>query len=175
MLKLKSLAVLLPACAASLALSLVAAQDPGSLIPELNLKVVKFAVDHTGQQVGDGECWTLAAEALTSAGAQRPGADGVDVMMFGRKLGPKETVLPGDIVQFTKAEFVHKDKEHPGTMAFPMHTAIVSKVEGKNITLLHQNFAGKKNVGTTAINLDELTTGTAEFYRPRPKKPQART
>jgi len=57
-----------------------------SQVPATNIKVVKFAESHKGKQVGNGECWTLAAEALAAAGAPRPGADGVDVFDFGRKL-----------------------------------------------------------------------------------------
>src|SRR5688500_5912979 len=33
-------------------------------VPDVNLKVLAFAREHVGQQVGNGECWTLAADAL---------------------------------------------------------------------------------------------------------------
>lgn len=148
-------------------------QDAGAMIPELNMKVVRFAETHKGKQVGNGECWTLAAEALASAGAQRPGADGVDVCDFGRKLGRGEAILPGDIVQFEKVQFTRKDptgKAPPVVSAFPQHTAIVTRVEGRTLTLLHQNFGGRKTVERIVINLDDLTAGTVTFYRPRPAR-----
>jgi hypothetical protein len=139
-------------------------------LPELNAKVLQFAEDHIGTQVGNGECWTLAAEALGHAGAQRPGRDGVPVSIFGKKLDPEVAIQPGDVVQFEKAKFVHKTKNRWSSSTMPHHTAIVAEVNGKNITLLHQNFGGKKIVGKKTINLDEQTEGTVEFFRPQPKK-----
>ncbi len=160
-------------CLLLIACLLTASQGAGPMIPPLNLKVVKFAEEHKGKQVGNGECWTLAAEALTSAGAQRPGADGVGVLIFGRKLTAKEAILPGDVAQFANAEFVHKDpagKAPPVTTTFPTHTGIVSKVVGTEITMLHQNFAGRKNVAAIQFNLAERTGGQVDFFRPLPAK-----
>src|SRR5262249_17997601 len=108
MVKLKSVAVVPAVCVLSLAFFPAGAHGEGRDLPELNRKVLKFAEDHKGEQVGNGECWTLAAEALSSAGAQRPGANGVPVYIFGRKLDSEEAILPGDVVQFEKAKFVHK-------------------------------------------------------------------
>jgi hypothetical protein len=160
-------------CLLLIAVLFTAAQSAGPIIPPLNVKVVKFAEEHKGKQVGNGECWTLAAEALTNAGAQRPGADGVGVLIFGRKLGAKEGILPGDIAQFVNAEFVHKDpagKAPPVTVVFPTHSGIVSKVVGKDITMLHQNFTGSKNVTTIQFNLADRTGGQVDFFRPLPAK-----
>lgn len=153
--------------------ALAAGQDPGPLIPALNLKVAKYASDHKGKQVGNGECWTLAADALTDAGAQRPGADGFGIYDFGRKLSAAETVFPGDIVQFTTVVFTRKSadgKTKPIPISFPQHTGVISKVDGKNLTMWHQNFGGKKTVESFGFNLDERTSGTVDLYRPRPKK-----
>jgi|SRR6185369_12435649 len=156
-------------CAAALACQLAVAQVKEPALPDLNRKVLKFAEDHLGKQVGNGECWTLAAEALAEAGAPRPGAMGVAVNDFGRKLGAREKILPGDVVQFEKAKFVHRTRTGTSTQTMSHHTAIVAKVQGKTIALLHQNHGGKRTVGTGSINLDERTEGTVEFFRPRPK------
>lgn len=139
-------------------------------LPELNRKVLKFAEDNLGQMVAKGECWVLAAEALTRAGAQRPGSNGVPIYVFGRKLKTDETILPGDVVQLEKAKFVEKTRNQTFTQTFPHHTAIVAKVEGKNISLLHQNYGGKRTVSTGKINLDAHVEGTVEFFRPQPRK-----
>src|SRR5437660_1228712 len=37
-----------------------------------NPKILEFGLAHVGTQVGNGECWTLAAEALDYAGAKPP-------------------------------------------------------------------------------------------------------
>src|SRR4051794_32809659 len=37
--------------------------------PSLGQRIVNFCVEHKGQQVGDGECYALAAAALEAAGA----------------------------------------------------------------------------------------------------------
>jgi hypothetical protein len=148
-------------------------------LPELNRKVLQFARDHQGKQVGNGECWTLAAEALTSAGAQRPGYKGVGVFDFGRKLSPGESPLPGDILMFWHTKFEHKSTEHIGNKTKTKtswvtvgnhHTAIVAKVQGKTITYFNQNHNGIKTVGATTINLDDRKEGTIEYFRPSPAK-----
>lgn len=147
------------------------AQDTApSQVPATNIKVVKFAESHKGKQVGNGECWTLAAEALAAAGAPRPGADGVDVFDFGRKLTAKETPLPGDIGQMTKAVFTRKDpagREKPVVTTVPQHTVVVLTVEGRKVAVLHQNFNGNRTVHRGEFDLAELTEGKVEFFRPR--------
>jgi hypothetical protein len=166
----KVAAVTLGTCAVVATYFLAAAHGQGKDVPELNRKVLKFAQDHTGEQVGNGECWTLAADALAHAGAQRPGVNGVPVNTFGRKLDPKSAILPGDVVQFEKAKFEHKTETATSWQTMPHHTAIVSKVDGKTISILHQNYAGKRTVGAGEIVLTELTEGTVEFFRPVPRR-----
>ena len=41
-------------------------------LPAVNEQVLKFAEASLGKQVGNGECWTLADQALASAKAKRP-------------------------------------------------------------------------------------------------------
>ena len=128
--------------------------------PELNRKVLSYARERKGKQEGNGECWTLAANALKTAGART--ARSYD---FGRKLGPRDAIYPGDIVQFEKAEFAGR---YGATM--PHHTAIVESVHGPTkLGLIHQNFgdAGKR-VSLRTIDLVELKSGTVEIYRPLP-------
>ncbi len=129
-------------------------------VSEVNRRVVKFAADHAGQQVGNGECWTLAAEALKDAGAKLDGAYG-----FGRKLGKRDAVLPGDVMQFEKARFAGKGH----SVSMPHHTAIVGQVDGPTVfTLLHQNYgASGKTVSRLTIDVRELKEGTMEIFRPK--------
>jgi hypothetical protein len=137
-------------------------------IPELNQKVLAFAKEHLGKQVGNGECWTLAADALGAAGAHRPASDGYSSTTFGRKLTAKEKILPGDVVQFEKAKFVHNVRGNSSWEIFPHHTAIVARARGLDVTLIHQNYRGRRTVHQMELNLADRTEGTVDVYRPQP-------
>ncbi len=129
-------------------------------VPLLNAGVLKYAQDQLGQKVGNGECWTLAAEALKSAAARE--ARGYD---FGRPLAKGEPVLAGDIIQFTDCRF-----EWPGgwrQMGAPNHTAIVKGVLGETeMELLQQN---PGPVATAKIDFKRLTKGEYKIFRPLPR------
>ena len=55
------------------AVALVGAPPTGQ--QSLGDKVIAFCQEHKGQQVGDGECASLANQALRSAGAKGRGPD----------------------------------------------------------------------------------------------------
>jgi hypothetical protein len=112
--------------------------------------------------VGNGECWTLARDALAAAGARVPGVNGVHVLDFGRKLGANERVLPGDIVQFKDARFEKRGR----FWTFNHHTAIVLKKAPGKFILLNQNVNGKRRVIETDLSGMVLKTGAMTIYRP---------
>lgn len=126
-------------------------------IGRLNKKVVQYCVKNLGNKVGNGECWTLANEALKYAGA-KPAV----WYTFGREIGLGE-VVPGDILQFESARF--EDANSYAIMGTPNHTVVVYSVVGKDIYILHQNF-GQKIVTSYKINFDQMTQGKAWAYRP---------
>lgn len=134
-----------------------------SELPELNSKVLQFVLANQGKQVGNGECWTLAAAALDSAGASPP-----DGYAFGRELGSKEAWLPGDIMQFKSCHF---EEQTPTSwsefdLGWPNHTAIIYKNEDGKTTLLHQNFAQNRTVQSLTINMGNLKSGSFKVFRP---------
>jgi hypothetical protein len=131
-------------------------------VPELNRKVLEFATSHLGQQVGNGECWTLAAEALIHAKAQT--ARGYT---FGRELGGAEKPLVGDIMQFTSCRF--QDRNFTAIMGVPNHTAIIYAVEGNKLTFIHQNF-GTRTVTLLTLDMTTHTSGSSLTYRPQPRE-----
>jgi hypothetical protein len=49
----------------------------------------------------------------------------------------------------------------------PVHTAIVAKVTGSKIELLHQNWNGSREVSRLRIDLADLKKGTVTFFRPQ--------
>jgi hypothetical protein len=137
-------------------------EDKKKSLPALNAKVLRFAEARLGQQVGNGECWTLAREALVAAGARVPGVGGVGVLDFGTRLRPEDTILPGDIMQFSDARFVGRNR----IQTAPKHTAVVARVNGTRIQVLHQNFGGVRKVQQGAFDLSELREGKVAFSRP---------
>ncbi len=134
------------------------------LVPPVNQRVLDYAKKNAGQQVGNGECWTLANEALRAAGTQHPA-----VMVWGRKLSPGEEPIPGNVIQFTSVTF-HSKK---GTWHYgsPNHTAIVVQVVSPGVfLLLQQNMGGKKTVSEDTIDLAAKTEGELAIYRPMAKR-----
>ncbi|MBN9521339.1 hypothetical protein J0H58_22930 [bacterium] len=160
-------------------------------LPALNAAVLEFARKNLGEQVGDGECWTLANDALVAAGGKSSPAYrdhpakgdsvwGVGVYGVTVKDGKatedatdgKLVPLPGDIVQFRDAKFAGA-RAGGGTysMTAPHHTAVVAAAspDGKTLMVLHQNWAGKRTVGEATIKLNDLKEGWVRIYRPQPR------
>jgi hypothetical protein len=130
----------------------------------LNQAVLKFAAAQVGKKVGNGECWTLAAEALKAAGAKH--ARGYT---YGHKLAAGDPVKPGDIMQFTSARFAGKSGRRTWSMSlgFPNHTAVVKAVLGPGRYQILQQNPGPVSVAT--IDFKDLKSGTYEVWRAEPK------
>ena len=131
--------------------------------PDLNVRVANYAVEHLGQKVGNGECWTLAKEALVSAGAQPP-----RLYEFGRELASNEPRLPGAILQFSQCQCVDvkPGRRSTCTLGSPNHTAIVYSIANGLVTILQQNVNGDKRVQTQTLNFSNMTSGTVKVYCP---------
>ena len=116
-----------------------------------------------GEKVDRGECWDLANQALTYAGArwQKP-------LLFGRLvLQDKEAVLPGDIVQFTGVTMEHKEGSTTTRWRMLKHTAVVYEVRSKTqFVLAEQNINQVKRVMLNEYSLDDVKSGKVQFYRP---------
>jgi len=119
-------------------------------IPILNKAVLKFTMDNIDKQVGGGECWDLIDQALAAAKAKRP--DPKIPWVFGKEVKLDE-LIPGDILV----------EHYPGGK----HVAIVDKVAGNKMDLLHQNVNGVRKVVRWANwNLDRIKKSEVHFYRP---------
>ena len=160
-------------------LAVAAAPAP---LPALNEKVVAFARSQVGAKVGDGVCTTLAVEALARAGAKQYPLDrGDGDYVWGRRIESPKDANPGDVLQFRDAVFKGRQRYSGGRIVFwnqtyPHHTAIVAavKLDGKVLTILHQNVggqgvdeAGKKTVQESTLRMDSLQKGgSVRIYRP---------
>ena len=135
-------------------------------LPELNARIVAYALEQEGHKVDRGECWDLAAQALNQAGANWDGFYG-----FGRAYDRrKEAILPGDIMQFEGVTMETRTKGGMERFSFGKHTAIVIAVRGPGkVTIAHQNFGptGRK-VSQLELDLSTITKGRILLYRPVP-------
>jgi hypothetical protein len=74
------------------------------MAPTLNQKVLIWTRGRMGQQVGRGECWDLADQALSKSGANSSTTTGADDdYVWGDEIGIGD-VIPGDILQFRDYE-----------------------------------------------------------------------
>src|SRR5215212_2151778 len=150
----------------------------------LGEKVVSFCQAHKGEQVGDGECATLASHALHEAGARSRGNDFPNKgdYTWGTKIfsieaqgesapkteGKAFDIKPGDIIQLRDVKFKGRRPGGTYSMSFSHHTAVVAGVEegGAVLHIFHQNFGGKKIVMNATYKLADLKEGWLSFYRP---------
>jgi hypothetical protein len=134
---------------------------------DLNTQVLNYAKNHLGVRVGDGQCATLAVEAVKAAGGKpfsQLGPTGSNAnYVWGRKIttltpssGSLSAIKPGDIIQFRDVSFKKVTKvtypngawtQNSSTQTYGHHTAIVEGVNSKFIYLLQQNVgaSGKAN------------------------------
>lgn len=148
--------------------------------------VCRFAREHVGQQVGDGECSSLAIAALRAAGARTThdfgvGGDGQDYA-WGEEVRKPTEVRPGDIIQFRDARFRRTALVRRGnmlvrqieTVACDHHTAVVVKVlKPRRYLIAEQNVIWpgedeekQRLVRLRPLDLGERVRGTIRFYRP---------
>lgn len=147
--------------------------------------VASWCENKLGQQVGNGECWTLAHDALqkgcgkhafVSSGlihgallyTVKPGnGDDRPEVIFGSIVN--DEVRRGDVLQFKSCFF--KYPQSTQTYGSPDHTAVVVAVEGsdpvlKKLTVLQQNVNGDKTVQKGELDLSKLKGGDVKVYRP---------
>jgi len=153
-------------------------------------QIVQFCRENNGKQVGAGNCYALAAKALSAAGAKprflNPDYPGKEDHVWGKlvmyqeatttglkRTGTGKDIQPGDVIQFRDTKWEGKKTTGKGnySLSFGHHTAVVSAVEkdGNLVRIYHQNFGGKKFVTEGSLTLDDLKAGWIRVYRPIPK------
>ena len=148
---------------------------------ELNRKLVDFSVKRLGKQVGNGDCYAFAINALMNSGGARGFRDnpGAGDYVWGKLVyyqernksgtkssGAKQFIFPGDIVQFRNCQFSGKGWWY----GFGHHTAVIVATAngGDALRILHQNHNGKKSVTALTIRAHTLEKGWFRVYRPQP-------
>lgn len=138
-----------------------------------------------GQQVGNGECWTLAHEALKAVAAQSQSrgqepcmssqgvVHGSVIFSF---IPPKPCEPPGgveaagvargDIAQFLSAHFKAKNGMSESWAGSPDHTAVITSVErGGILRVVESNAGGVKTVRQGKYDFSELVAGEIRIFR----------
>jgi hypothetical protein len=164
----------------------------------LNQKVLQFARAKVDQQVGTGECWDLAEDAVTQAGGESSktltGVKGKAFESADYKWGTEvklDTAQPGDILQFKGHEF--KETTQGGgwkSQTRGHHTAIVEKNFGDGRLLILEQHVRPEGATEVSKKVQQreifvkngasykkdgakvtvTTKGTIKAYRPKPGK-----
>lgn len=145
--------------------------------PDLNARVLAFCREALGTSVGDGECYALADHALRAAGAKRaihyPQEPNRGDYVWGERVvawsiapngkrtrqGHPRDVRPGDIVQFRDAVFERRGARSISFRSADHHTAVVERITGETLTVLHQNSNGRRDVTRETYRLSDLKPG----------------
>ncbi|KAN0115104.1 hypothetical protein V8E51_004648 [Hyaloscypha variabilis] len=147
--------------------------------------VAEWSESQMGNKVGNGECWTLANDALKAVAAtcssrgQEPcmASQGVihGYLMYSYVPSSANTepqgkvrdtgVARGDVIQLYKAHFKFPD----GGQAWagnPDHTAVITGVEPDGVLrVVQQNSGGKKIVQTGKYNMAHIVSGEVRIFR----------
>lgn len=152
-------------------------------LPPLNEKVRDDAEERLGQKVGNGQCTSLADQALKAAGASSSNHRETDQnYVWGQPVKTFKESLPGDILQFRDAVLegkrsLSKLRVLSWHAEYPHHTAIVAEVkeQGRAIVVLHQNVGlvgtpveKMQVVQKETIRVESLRKGNIWIYRPVP-------
>jgi hypothetical protein len=127
-----------------------------------------------GRQVGNGECWTLAHDALAAVGAM-PSQSLIHGSLLYTYIPPASPepqggileagVARGDVIQLLKAHFQSKDGSQKWA-GNPDHTAVVTAVEPKSVLrVVEQNSGGVKVVKKGSYDVSELVKGEVRIFR----------
>ena len=147
-------------------------------MPDVRTGVHAYALSQFGAKVGNGECWTLANEAVRSAGGQPPSS--ADLYNWGTAI-PLGQLARGDIIQFSSYS-VRIEQTNGSWQEFtrgaPRHTAIVETVRPNGeVVVLEANVDATQVVRRTTLYFQSGTVGTATvtvsgtftFYQVRPR------
>jgi len=135
----------------------------------INIKICEWLHARYGTQIGNGQCWVTACNAMLACGATKPW--GYD--WFGDEVKDLSAAKPGDIMTFDECKLEWKTGWM--TAGMPKHTAVVWKVDPKGtlvgtgkleMILLESNSNQVMSVLHSFYRLGCLTKGTVKCWRP---------
>ena len=144
--------------------------------------VASWCEHRYGQQVGRGECWDLAKEALEKGCGKHAfvseyyhhgypillvrGVNGIMQLIDDKQ--PLDEVRRGDILQFKSCTFYNAASGRTQTVGAPDHTSVVLGNVGGKILVAEQNVNNVRTVQNGEYILRDLTLGDVCAYRPVP-------
>jgi len=131
--------------------------------------VARWCEGHIGRQVGNGECWTLAADALEAVGAMRSVCfvHGAPIYARTSDSATKDVdIARGDIIQFWNAKLRSRDGLRTQNAGSPGHTSVVTGVEGSMVRVVESNIGHDKRVQRGKYDLGTLVEGRVDVFRP---------
>lgn len=136
--------------------------------------LAKWCEGKMGKKVGDGECWTLAANGLQAVGAMRSVGFTHGALIFSQSAASEvrsreARVGRGDVIQFNTAVFRSKDGRRTTNAGSPGHTSIVTGVVGNALHVVECNVGGSKDVKRGHYELEDLVSGDIKISRALPR------
>ena len=142
--------------------------------------IVAFCEANLGRQVGNGECWTLAHDALEQVQSlATPKVMTSQGTIHGQCIysrnggttlsGSVDLIRPGDIVQYLECKFERRQNGrlvYSSTAGAPDHTSVVTGMKESMVEILHQNVGGVRKVQRGELVVEELVSGKLWVYRP---------
>lgn len=146
--------------------------------------VASWCEDHLNEQVGSGECWDLAHDALLKGCGNYAfvstythhgfpilrvaGSDDGVALIDGQE--QLDLVRRGDILQYYRAKFKDRVTGASSSAGDPDHTSVVLENKGDTLIVIEQNVNNKRYVQKGEIKLKNLVSGTVSCYRPMPQE-----
>ncbi len=134
-------------------------------MPDMHTNIYEYARDRLGTKVGNGQCWTLANNALVHAGARPPAQ--ASLYVWGTEV-PLGQLARGNIIQFTRYTVRIEQADGSwqeltrGDANSPRHTAIVETVRPNGeVVVLEANVDASQNVRRNTLYFQAGTVGTA--------------
>lgn len=148
--------------------------------------IASWSESQMGRKVGNGECWTLANEALKAIAEECKSRNQEPCMasqmlihghilytyipLESRKPVPAGGILEagvarGDIIQILKARFELRNGGWQ-TAGEPDHTAVVTGIDRDGtVQVVQQNVGGKKIVMRGSYDMAEMVSGEVRIFR----------
>lgn len=138
--------------------------------------IAAWCLHNEGKQVGSGECWDLAHDALAKGCGKHAfvstyyhhGYPILELDSGAVAKGPEDEIRKGDILQFTSAKFENRANGSTQSAGDPNHTSVVIDKIGARVLVAEQNVQGVRKVVRGEYVLGHLTAGNVVVYRPMP-------
>jgi hypothetical protein len=125
-----------------------------------NQSMLDYAAAHLNEWVGDGECWTLADDALKASGAHSAAGYYLGSTVATNSL---TGARPGDMLQIDRIR-----SSQGWSLGVPQHTSIIKEVNGTTVTVYEQNVPTGGATTIASYDFSTITSGSYYVFRAAP-------